>query len=111
MHEAQRRHLEGVATLLHKGAATCMVPVRLQFLDIREYHRRVLPTGIATTLLPEEEEEEEPPEGEGEEDPGSTEGADPADQESDDMSDESERYNLAAAPLSANNTYMSCELG
>jgi hypothetical protein len=49
----------------------------------------VLPTGIVTNLLPEEEEEEEPPEGE-EEPPGSNDGADSEEQDSEDMSDESE---------------------
>jgi hypothetical protein len=63
--------------------------VSSQFLDIREYHRRLLPTGIATTLLPEEEEEEEPlPEGEDE--PSGDNAAEAVDQDSDDMSDESE---------------------
>lgn len=50
----------------------------------------MLPTGIATNLLPEEEEEEEePPEGE-EEPPGSNDGAETEQQDSEDMSDESE---------------------
>ena len=78
--------------------STCI----LQFLDIREYHRRVLPTGIATNLLPEEEEEEEPPEGE-EDPPGSNDGADPEEQDSEDMSDESELLLLWQALLVGRN--------
>lgn len=64
----------------------------MQFIDIREYHKRVLPTGIAHNLLPEEEEEEEPPEGE--DDPQSDDGDNDVDQSQDsgDMSDESERH-------------------
>ena len=95
--EAVCKHL---TVVVHDASSVTSVErfnCRLQFLDIREYHRRVLPTGIATNLLPEEEEEEEPPEGE-EDPPGSNDGAETEQQDSEDISDESEPIQLWQAP-------------
>lgn len=62
-----------------------------QFLDIRDHHRRLLPTGISQNLLPEEEEEEVPDEAE------STSGADSEETDEGEVSDESEHPARAAA--------------
>ena len=96
--EAVCKHL---TVVVHDASSVTCVErfnCRLQFLDIREYHRRLLPTGIATNLLPEEEEEEEPPEGE-EEPPGSNDGAETEQQDSEDMSDESEPTRFVGEPI------------
>lgn len=64
--------------------------LKQQFLDIRDYHRRLLPTGISQNLLPEEEEEEEQAPEEAESTSGaSTEGMDD-EEESDEMADVNE---------------------